>query len=120
MARKCPNCFSTVPATKVLVYTNDLVCPSCNSPLQVSALSRNISAFAALIVAAIVWRIASAYYSGHQEVLDWVLPVLFAFLAYSLAAPLVLAFVADLQLRPLEPAPVVAETAPAQQRHPSH
>ena len=33
---------------------NDLVCPTCKSPLQVSALSRNISAFAALIVAAIV------------------------------------------------------------------
>jgi hypothetical protein len=117
MARKCPNCFSTVPATKVLVYTNDLVCPTCNSPLQVSALSRNISAFAALIVAAIVWRIASAYYSGHPGALDWVLPVLFAFLAYSLAAPLVLVFVADLQLRPLEPAPVVAEKAPAHHSH---
>ena len=65
MARKCPNCLATVPATKVLVYTNDLFCPTCNSPLQVSALSRNISAFAALIVAAIVWRIASAYYFGH-------------------------------------------------------
>lgn len=120
MARKCPNCFATVPATKVVVYTNDLVCPSCNSPLQVSALSRNISAFAALIVGAIVWRITTAYYSGHPGALGWVLPVLFAFLAYSVAAPLVLAFVADLQLRSLEPTPVVAQMAPAHQHHPSH
>ncbi|HKN60655.1 MAG TPA: hypothetical protein VJW93_05740 [Candidatus Acidoferrales bacterium] len=120
MARKCPNCFAAVPATKVLVYTNDLVCPSCNSPLQVSALSRNISMLAALIVAAIIWRIASAYYLEHPGALGWVLPVLFAFLAYSVAAPLVLAFIADLQLKPLEPATVVAETAPAHQHHHSH
>jgi hypothetical protein len=117
MARKCPNCFATVPATKVLVYTNDLACPSCSSPLQVSALSRNISAFAALIVAAIVWRIASAYYAGHPGALGWVLPVLFAFLAYSVAVPVVLAFAADLQLRLLEPAPVVAQMAPAHEHH---
>jgi|SRR5580658_711564 hypothetical protein len=120
MARKCPNCFSTVPATKVVVYTNDLVCPTCNSPLQVSALSRNISAFAALIVAAIVYVKSSAHYSQHPGALGWVLPVLFAFLAYSIAAPLVLALVAELQLRPLEPASVVAETAPAHQHYHSH
>ncbi len=118
MARKCPNCFATVPAAKVLVYTNELVCPSCNSPLEVSALSRNISAFAALIVAAVVWRIASAYYSGHPGALGWVLPILFAFLAYSVAAPLVLIFMADLQLRQLRTPALIADAAP--HHHPSH
>ena len=120
MARKCPNCFATVPATKVIAFTNVLVCPSCDSPLQVSALSRNISAFTALIVAAIVYARSSAHYSQHPGALGWVLPVLFAFLAYSIAAPLVLAFLADLQLRSLEPAQIVAEAAPAHHHHPSH
>jgi hypothetical protein len=118
MARKCPNCFATVPATKVLAYTNDLVCPSCNNPLEISALSRNISAFVGLIVAAIVWRFSSEYYSGHPGSLGRVLPVLLAFLAYSVAAPLILTFIADLQLRPLEAPALVADAAP--HHHPAH
>jgi hypothetical protein len=73
-----------------------------------------------LIVAAIVYVKSSAHYSQHPGALGWVLPVLFAFLAYSIAAPLVLALVAELQLRPLEPASVVAETAPAHQHYHSH
>lgn len=118
MARKCPNCFSAVPATKILAYSNDLVCPSCQSPLGISGLSRNISAFAGLIVGAIVYRISSAYYSQHQGSLGWVLPVLFAYLAYSIAAPLVLALTADLQLRPMESITIVTEVATM--HRPSH
>jgi hypothetical protein len=72
-----------------------------------------------LIVAAIVYVKSSAHYSQHPGALGWVLPVLFAFLAYSIAAPLVLGFIADLQLRPLEAAPVFVEMPPAH-RHPSH
>lgn len=118
MARKCPNCFSTVPATKVLVYTNDLVCPSCESPLEISALSRNISVFVGLIVAAIFWRISSDYYSEHPGSLGWVLRIVLTYFVYSIAAPFVLTFIADLQLRMLEIPAVVADTAPL--HRPSH
>lgn len=118
MARKCPNCFAVVPAAKVLTSSDVHECPSCQSPLEISGWSRNISAFAGLIAAAIVWRIASLYYADRPGALGWVLPVLFAYLAYSVAATLALAFMADLQLGFLDPAPVATETASA--HHPSH
>jgi len=121
MARQCPNCFATVPATKLLPYTNDLVCPSCGKPLEVSALSRNLSAFIALAAAAFVWWLSSRYYAGHPGALGWVFPVLFSYLAYSVVAPLMLILVGDLQLKDLADVPAVSEhAAPAPSHHASH
>lgn len=99
MARKCPNCFADVPPTSLLAYSNDLACPSCHSPLGLSNSSRNISAFVALAVAAVVWRVTTAHYASHPGGLDWVLPVLFSYLAYSIVAPLVLVLTGDLGLK---------------------
>lgn len=118
MARKCPNCMTAVPATKVLPYSNNIVCEPCNSRLEISGFSRNISAFVGLIVAFIVFRISAAYYSQIRSALGWLFPVLFAYLAYSIAAPVVLLFIADLQLRPFEPEPVQHTVATA--HHSSH
>jgi hypothetical protein len=100
MARKCPNCFAEVPASKLLAYSNDLDCPSCKRPLEISGWSRNISALAGLIVAGIVWRIVSARFFAQPGLLGWALPVLFSYLAYSVAAPLVLVLTGDLHLKP--------------------
>ena len=99
MARKCPNCFASVPAGRLLEYSNDLECPSCGRPLEISPLSRNMSAFAGLVVAAVVWRIVSVHYFGQPGLLGWVLPVLFSYLAYSIVAPLVLVAAGDLRLK---------------------
>lgn len=118
MARKCPNCMAAVPATKVLPYSNNIVCDPCNSRLEISGFSRNISAFVGLIVAFIVFRMSSAYYSEINASLGWVFPVLFAYLAYSIAAPTALLFIADLQLRPFEPEPAQHNVTPT--HHPSH
>lgn len=118
MARKCPNCFTVLPATKLLTHSTSIECRSCKSPLEFSAFSRNLSSFASLIFAAIVFRISQAYYSGHPGALGWVFPVLFAYLGYSIAAPILLVFIADLQLRPFEPAPV--DHAPSSAHHGSH
>jgi hypothetical protein len=121
MARKCPNCLVVIPATSVIIYSNDIVCEPCNSPLEISRFSRNVASFAALIVAAIVFKIASSYYSVVSTSLGWVFPVLFAYLAYSIAAPLVLILIADLQMRPFEEPTMPAahhEHAPA--HHSSH
>lgn len=100
MARKCPNCFADVPAPKLLAYSNDIECPSCGRPLEISGWSRNISALAGLIVAGIVWRIVSAHFFGQPGLLGWALPVLFSYLAYSLVASLVLASFGDFRLKP--------------------
>jgi len=100
MARKCPNCLAAVPASKLLAYSNDLECSSCHQSLEISGLSRNISAIAGLIVAAVVWRITSAHFFGRPGLLGWALPVLFSYLAYSIVAPLVLVLAGDVRLRP--------------------
>jgi hypothetical protein len=113
MARKCPICFAAVPRSQLLAYSNDLECPLCQRPLELSGLGRNISALAGLIVAAIVWRIASAHYFGQPGLLGWALPVLFSYLAYSIIAPLVLVLVGDLRLKPEASFPVAMETSPS-------
>ena len=111
MARQCPNCFARVPAAKLLPCTNDLVCPSCGKPVEVSSISRNLSALIGLMAAAFVWWLSSRYYAGHPGSLGWVLPVLFSYLAYSVVAPLILAYAGDLQLKDLADVPVVSEHA---------
>jgi hypothetical protein len=35
LRRKCPNCLTDVPVAKVLPNTNDIACPSCQSPLEI-------------------------------------------------------------------------------------
>jgi len=99
MARKCPNCFADVLASKLLA-SNDLECPSCGRPVEISGWSRNISVLAGLIVAGIVWRVVSVHFFAQPGLLGWALPVLFSYLAYSLAAPLVLVLTGDLHLTP--------------------
>jgi hypothetical protein len=113
MARKCPNCFAVFPAKELLAYSNCLICPSCGTPLEISAPSRNLSAFVGLIGAALIWRVSSAHYGAHPGALGWALPVLFSYLAYSVVAPLGLVLAGDLRVRPDEPIPdaVVAPTA---------
>ncbi|HXW54122.1 MAG TPA: hypothetical protein VEJ67_00105 [Candidatus Cybelea sp.] len=108
MARKCPHCFAVFPAKKVLAYLNDLDCASCGTPLEISALSRNLSCFVGLVCAAVTWRASAAYYGAHPGALGWALPVLFSYLTYSVAAALTLILTGDLRLRPTQPVPDAA------------
>jgi hypothetical protein len=117
-ARMCPDCLRTVPAGKVLAYSNDLVCRDCGKPLDISALSRNIAAFAGLIVAVIVWWLASKHYAGDPWALAWVLPIVFSYFTFSIVTPLVLVLVADLEIKSdVAPAPVHHEPST---HHSSH
>ncbi len=110
-ARQCPNCMAMVPATKIVAYSNDLVCANCGHPLGISGFSRNIAAFAGLAAGAFIWRIAAAHYSRDSSALGWVLPIVLGYLALSAVSPLVLMLAADLRLRSVEAAP--AAHAPA-------
>ncbi|MGH9746046.1 MAG: hypothetical protein ACRD59_08060 [Candidatus Acidiferrales bacterium] len=105
-ARVCPDCLQMVPAGKVLAYSNDLVCAKCQKPLEISALSRNLAAFAGLIAAIVVWWLASKHYAGDSWALAWVLPIVFSYFALSIVSPLVLALLAELQLKSEEAAPI--------------
>jgi len=116
-ARQCPNCHAAMPAGKIVAYSNDLVCSSCGSALEISALSRNLSAFAGLGAGAIVWWLASTHYSQEPNALGWVWPVLFSYLALSIVAPLTLMAVADLQPRSVDAESLVHEAAPPHTSH---
>ena len=118
-ARVCPDCLQSVPAGKLLAYSNDLVCPNCAKPLEISLVSRYLAAFAGLIAAVVVWWAASKHYENDSLGLTWVLPVVFSYFALSIVAPIVLALTADLQLRSVETASVQHEVA-APSHHPSH
>lgn len=111
-ARMCPECLHTIPAGKVLAYSNDLVCAECKKPLEISALSRNIAAFTGLIAAVVVWWFASKRYAHDSWALAWILPIVFSYFAFSIVTPLVLALIADLEIGADAPAPVHHE-APA-------
>ncbi len=118
-ARVCPDCLQSVPVGKVLAYSNDLVCPNCAKPLEISLLSRYLSVFAGLIAAVAVWWAASKHYANDSWALAWVLPVVFSYFALSIVAPIVLALTADLQLRSIE-APSVQHEVAAPSHHLPH
>jgi len=118
-ARVCPDCLHVVSVGRVLAYSNDLVCPNCAKPLEVSLLSRYFAAFAGLIAAVVVWWAASKHYANDSWALAWVLPIVFSYFALSIVAPLVLALTADLQMSSVEAAPISHEVT-AGSHHPSH
>lgn len=101
--RKCPYCLASVSAGEVLAHSNDLACPGCRRPLEISALSRNIAIAAGLVAGWAVWHLAVKSTAGN--LLSWVLPVVYAFLAFSIVAPVILIVSGDLSLRELSPAP---------------
>jgi hypothetical protein len=94
--RACPLCFAKVPRSLVLTRAEDLACPSCHSPLELSRSSRVWSAFAGLL----------AGFAAVHIMLDitttarWVLPMAGAVLAYAFASALLLFFVSDLVVQP--------------------
>lgn len=116
-ARVCPDCLQVVPVGKVVAYSNDLVCPDCGKPLEISSPSRYLASFAGLIAAVIVWWAASKHYANDSWALAWVLPIVFSYFALSIVAPIVLALTADLELGTVEAVPIHTETAA---HHPSH
>jgi hypothetical protein len=117
-ARQCPNCSAFLQPGQIVAYSYDLICPSCQHLLEISPLSQNLSAYAGLVVGAIVWWLTNAHYSGTPGALGWVMPLLLSYLAFSVVAPLVLMFTADLNLKPLDSIVFQYET-PASP-HPSH
>ncbi|MGB8543004.1 MAG: hypothetical protein WCD49_15345 [Candidatus Acidiferrales bacterium] len=118
-ARQCPNCMAFVPAGQIVAYSYDLVCPNCQHPLEIAAVSQYLSAFAGLVAGAIVWWLANVHYSKESGALSWVLPMLYGYLAFSIVAPLTLIFTADLKLKPLDAVDLQygTSTAPSPHHH---
>lgn len=95
-----------IPAGKVVAYSNDLVCPGCQKPLEISDFSRNLAAFAALAAAFLVWWLAGTSLWHDTSALGWVLPVVYSYFALSVVAPIALILLADLRLKSGDAAPV--------------
>jgi len=95
--RACPLCFARVPRSLVLTRGDELVCPSCRTPLEISRPSRVVGALGGLIAADI---------AGHEVFFlssmgsRWVLPMAAAILAYGIGSAIVLFVLADLVVQP--------------------
>jgi hypothetical protein len=92
-------CFGKVPATTVVVQSDNIPCPKCGKTLEVSMPSRLLGSLAGLLGGWLVFRLTS-----HGDgILAWVLPIVYAFLAYAVLSPLFLMLTADLVVRPEQP-----------------
>jgi hypothetical protein len=100
----CPHCKTEIPAPDAAARSNDIVCPKCETRLEVASGSRTISSLAGLAAGAIAWKLSS----DAPGDLSAVLPTLYAFLAFGIVSPLVLMFTANLRNAPALPAPLPA------------
>lgn len=105
--RTCPQCLTVIPAAETLAYSNSIECSGCKKKLAVCDASRFLATLVGLLAAVLVWRL----WGATDGMLGWVKPVLVGFFAFSIVAPVALAFLADLRLKPEEPAYVATPAA---------
>jgi hypothetical protein len=96
--RKCPLCFARVPRSLILTLENELACPSCHTPLELSRASRVAGAFGGLFCGFVLWHVARGLTHG-----DWALPIVTAVLAYGAGAASVLYFLSELVVQAKPP-----------------
>jgi hypothetical protein len=103
-------CFGKVPAVTVVAQSDNIPCPKCGKRLEVSLPSRWLGSLTGLLGGWLVFRLTS-----HGDgMLSWVLPVVYAFLAYAVLSPVFLMLTADLVVKPEQP---YGESAPAAPGH---
>ena len=95
-SRSCPLCFVKLPSMTTLVHSDDLICPSCHTALEVSRPSRVFAAFLGVIAA----YLAAETVALATPRTAWLLTVVAALLAYGVVSALVLYLVADLVVQP--------------------
>jgi hypothetical protein len=93
--RACPLCFVKVPRSSVLTHGDQLTCPSCHAPLELSRSTRVFSAAVGLLVA---YAVANAV-SGSNARGGWLWPILGAVVGYAFGSASILYFLADLTVR---------------------
>ena len=105
--RTCPSCNASVSAGEITAYSDTLVCLNCGKPLGVSAISRNLSIALGLVAGWLVWHFTIR--ADTNEILGWVLPIVYSYLTFSFVSTLALMASADLLIR--EAAPTASGTA---------
>ncbi len=96
--RACPLCFVKTPRSLVLTCADDLTCPSCHAPLELSRPSKLLSAAAGLLAAHILVRITKT--ANSAATIGWALPIVEAVFAYAFGSVLTLFVLSDLVVRP--------------------
>ena len=94
--RACPLCFAKVPRDLVLTSGDELVCPSCHTPLELSRSSRVLSSFMGLLAGYVAVQIVLQVFTRGR----WALPMIGAVLAYGIVAALTLFLFSDLVVQP--------------------
>jgi hypothetical protein len=93
-----------------MAFSDGLVCPHCQTRLQVVDGSRMIAVAVGLVAAWIAWWATRT----STNILGFALPVLFSFLAFGIVSPLALIFTAAFRIAPGAP---VFEPVPAHRGH---
>lgn len=96
--RTCPLCFAKVSRFLVLSRSNDLICPACHSPLELSRYSRLLASFVGFLAGLLVFHLHLPHTGA-----NWVLRPVAVFIAFGLGSALLLFLVADLVVRPNPP-----------------
>jgi len=112
-ARKCPLCLKAVTAGHVVAYSDGIDCPGCGRRLEVSLGSRYLASLAGIAAGVLAWRKSVPA----QGEIGFAAAVLWAFLAYSAVAPLVLMIIADLRVKAEEPVAEPAQVSAAAHEH---
>jgi hypothetical protein len=94
--RSCPLCFVKLPSPSILARSDDLICPSCHSALEVSRRSRVFAAFLGVIAAFLGAEFAVVAVPKAA----WFLALVVGVLVYGMVSALVLYFVSDLVVQP--------------------
>ena len=97
----------------VVTRSDDIPCPKCGKTLEVSRPSRVLGGPVGILSGWLVYRL-TAHGDG---MLAWVLPIVFAFLAYGAVSALFLMLTADLVVKPEQP---FSEAVPAPAVHGGH
>ena len=97
--RACPLCFTKVPRALVLTRMENLACPSCHAPLELSRPSKVLGAMAGLLAGIVGFRVAFGF--GEEK---WVVSMVAAVFGYGLGSVLALLVLSDLVVRP-KPSP---------------
>lgn len=95
-SRACPLCFVRLPRSLVLARSDELVCPSCRTELELSRRSRVLAAFFGLVAAYVAVQVALAASPKGT----WFIALVAAVLAYGLGSALLLYFASDLVVCP--------------------
>jgi hypothetical protein len=91
--RACPLCFTKVPRSLVLTRGENLICPACRAPLELSRASRVLGAIGGLLLAMVaVHVILDSAVKG-----QWAWTVVGAVLAYGVGSAVVLDSFADVR-----------------------